>query len=962
MPRRPNQSGLGPTNTLEGVGVDFKNLERRAQRSTVQSETGILRAGELINELDALEEAMDLAPAGSLSEKQLQSRQSRLQNRLASVQSRSDMMQRSQVERVANLTQSQVAASYSSRSINGQSINVSRSSMGISGSMSMMSTPWEDLERRKGSLQNTVANLGQRALNISEGLYNSQGEQDPQRVRILQKLEARRNSAVNEMGTIDAAMRSQRSQGMDPQSRANNLYNVGAQARGMLGQQSLSDEMRGGSINIMSGGKAQSVSMGDVNKELAEQARGLTKALMELETATDKTREGIKKEAEERAANFEKLREVAGMGGGGASGSQKLAAAAGAFGALGGAAQEIFVNQRLQQVANVSGLANIENQKYDTYRSASAGNIASQLQLSQYAAAQGFGGSLAKGQLTALGLQAAGGVAQTGAGVGQAIEGGAEKWNPITYALGTNSGPTNEMLQGGLNAVQGAATTATTGFDIGRGLSTTSARIAGVNSYMEATKALSYVGAEQLQGFRDFSVGASVAAQGMGRAGTGFLNRAISTNNLSRMAESRIGPEQFNQMAQQGVQSMGSMFNENQIFAARGLERSGMGTMQENMQRMSQLAAAGSNNPQASLGNVLEAAVSKGMDSSKAINMMVDHTAAMAASSVGRAMGMDTSAAAATMLGSMVSGPNKEASLARAISLQDTIKGIGTNTDMSFSGMVATSRLSQSLGIDTTAAIRLQRVDTETLKSLDTPSKRADFFKERNVNTTGKDTKMMVDSMLDDRAATLLEGGGIGFTETGRDALLKRVKKFGGKMSVKDLTQSEQNTLGTGVTSGNFNTISEVLGSLNQVYATNEPNAKSRVQNDMTGKGGGALMQTADDMRTQGFKQLSQAALEATKGFKSAADALKALGVLAKSVEGIGDNGGEGKFKGAAAASAESFGKATMQFDTSVSTFSKAVSVLASKAGLRTNEESDLAKKTENLFSVPNFKTGHSTR
>ena len=960
----PNRSGKGPTNKLGGM--DFESLAKRAQRSTVQSEQDLLRSGELINMIDETDALLEQGvPSTFINE--LQSKRTKANERLTALNSRSDIRQRAQIERVSDLTQSQLSTTYSSRSVNGQSMEISRSSTAQNASIGMMGTSWETLERRKGTAQNTIATLGARASALGENLYDSIGEQNPRKLAELQRLEAKRNAAVNVIGNTEAAMRSQRILGMDPQSRMSDLYKTAGQAQGMLNFNQMASDMRQGGVNISKGGQTMSIGAGDVNKALEDEARNLTETLRKLQQETDTTSKSFKKlkdEAEESAGNFEKLKEASSMGGGGASGSQKMAALSGGFNAAAGAAQEILVNQRFRQIANISGLANIENQKYDTYRTAAAGNIQSQLQLSQFGRAEGFGGSLAKGQLAALGLQAAGGVAQTGAGYAQMVEGGAQK-NPLSWAvsgvMGNAGAATNEVIQGGLATAQGVATTATTGFDIGRGLSTTSARIQGVTSYMEATKALSYVGAEQLQGFRDYSVGASVAAQGMGRAGNGFLNRSISVNNISRMAQSRIGPEQFNQLAAQGVAGMGSTFNENQIFAARGLERSGMGTMQDNMQRMSQLATAGSNNPQTGLVNVLEAAVSKGMDSSKAINMLVDHSATMAASSVGRTMGLDVTGASATMLSSMVGGaPNKEAALARAASLQERIRDIGTNSDMSFSGMVATARISKSLGIGGVEAISAQGIDTETLKTMQglTPAKRSAMFRERGINVSSEGSGKMVDTLLHDRAATLLEGKGIGFAignADDRERILNNIK--GGKTLSKD----DQLLLGKMASaSGNFGTGTELASAVGAVFAGNEPNAKSRVANDIAGKGGGANMQTADDLRTQGFKQLSQAALEATKGFKTAADTLKALGVLAKSVENIGDTGGEGKFKGAAAASAESFGKATMQFDRSVDVFSKSISIFADKAGLRTEDAHD--NRENNKTKQPTHKLSGGQR
>jgi len=974
MARPPNKSGKGPPN-----GMDFESLQKRAQRTTVQSETDFVRAGELLNKIDAREELIDYGVPGEV-EKELLGMNAKSQERLDSINGRSDVRQRSQIERIADLTQIKVAQSYSSSSINGQSMQVSRGSSAINASMTMGNTPWETLERRKASAQNTIENLSARAATVSEGLYNSQGEQDPRKVAELQRLESKRNAAVNVMGTTEAAMRTQRNLGMDPQSRKDDLFKVGGRAANMLGAAQVAEDVNTGNFNINRGGKAVSIAANDFQKAQMTEAKALTDALSKLAKETDETSANFRKlkgDAEEAADNIEKLDKGIAASGGGIRGSQVASALASGFQSASGAAQEILVNQRLQQVSNITGLAGIENQKYDTYKSAAKGNIAAQMQLSQFGAAEGFGNAISTGQITATGLQGLGALAQTGAGVLQMTEGGGEKFNPATYALGTSSGATQELVAGGVNTAAGLAQTATTGMDLYRRTTETSSRISAVNGYLASTQALQHVGAEQLQGFRDFGAGLGATARGMGSAGAGFINRSMELSKGtpngqggidSALSMARMSPEEFNKMSQMGVQNMGSTFNEKQVFAARGLERSGLGTMQENMGRMSTLAAAGANNPQTSLGGVLEAAVSKGMDSSKAINAMVDHTASMAASSVGRAMGLDTSAAAATMLSSMVdpNSKNKEASLERAASLQENIKAMGTNRDMSFSGMVATSRISKTTGMTMTEAISAQSIDTETLRAMKDekdPSKRAEQFRQKGINVSAKDSGKMVNTLLDDRAATLIEGGGIGFAvgnERMRDSILKKVKDSKGKIDFNKLTEDEQLMLGKTSINGKVGNGVEALKAIEAVYAENDPHSKKKIAGGMAGKGGSEAVRGTDDLLTQGSKQLAQAAAEATKGFKSAQDAFAAVSKMAKSVEKLGDTGYEGKAKGAAAASAESFGAGAAKIDHAGGIFLEAAKIMAAKAGLGAANDPHANREIKKLENNVKSKLGLS--
>ena len=103
---------------------------------------------------------------------------------------------------------------------------------------------------------------------------------------------------------------------------------------------------------------------------------------------------------------------------------------------------------------------------------------------------------------------------------------------------------------------------------------------------MAAKEALLKIGSFQLQEFTDFTKGAGQVAMNMGSGGKAFLNRILDVgvedenlmrsrrgeaprqSFLQRLAEARISPEQFNQMAAMGVQTMGSTFNEEQILAA----------------------------------------------------------------------------------------------------------------------------------------------------------------------------------------------------------------------------------------------------------------------------------------------------------------------------------------------------------------------------------------------------------
>jgi hypothetical protein len=189
---------------------------------------------------------------------------------------------------------------------------------------------------------------------------------------------------------------------------------------------------------------------------------------------------------------------------------------------------------------------------------------------------------------------------------------------------------------------------------------------------------------------------------------------------LNKLEIAGINPEQFAQLATQGAAQQGSVFNTNQIFNARALEKAGVGTIQENMMRISALGAAGSNNPQAAFGSVLEAAFSKSLDSSKAINMMVENTAAMVESGQGAAIGMDTSKAAAGLLSSLVDPnmQNKEAALRSAISTERTLNEQRSSIGANFTDMVGLAQISRTSGLSSRGAMALKQLHDETADTL----------------------------------------------------------------------------------------------------------------------------------------------------------------------------------------------------------------------------------------------------
>jgi hypothetical protein len=174
---------------------------------------------------------------------------------------------------------------------------------------------------------------------------------------------------IRDLAAINAAQGLQRAQGIDPNSQIKKLAEMGGVANQILSAESIAQEIKSGGVNISTGGKMGTVANEDINKEIVNQARNLAQALKELSEGANKTDEELAKlrsTADESASNLEKLQKAeAGGAGGGGRGTIMgyLGAAGGAFNAIGGAAQQVMVNQRMQEVSNIGGFAGLANQQ-----------------------------------------------------------------------------------------------------------------------------------------------------------------------------------------------------------------------------------------------------------------------------------------------------------------------------------------------------------------------------------------------------------------------------------------------------------------------------------------------------------------------------------------------------------------------------------------------------------------------
>ena len=837
---------------------------------------------------------------------------------------------------------------FSQSSINGV-VNQMRGQADVQNrAFGMAHMSYDQLQEQRESVMGDINFRSRNAQNQVSKMFNNGGQiNDDAKLSAYGQYGEAKNS-FSKLAAIQNAMDIQKQAGIDTGSRFKNLAGAGSRADSILNARDIGKEVQSGSISIMDGGNAKSVKNVNVDAEIMVQATNLASKLKELAEAAAggaTNLDDLRTQAEESADNLKKLEQAqaGGAGGGRNNTISNLNAFGAGFNAVGNAANTIMIGQRMQQVGNIGGYAGIANNQYDMYRKARGGDIASQLSLGQTGLAGDFGDEMKNASRIVSGAQGIGAGAQATAGGLQL----AASLNPIEAGTATSQVAANATA-GALNLVQGGANLAVIAGDTSRRISENSNKIAGYQAMMQAQQAINAVGASQAQGLRDTYTGLDVVGQDMGSKASAFIQNSSGPEGLQKMMDARMSPEQFIQQAQSGVQNMGSTFDSNQIFAARNLERGGFGSMQTNMGRMSSLAAGGANNPQAGLESVLSAAVSKGLDSSKSITMMVDNTAAMSASSLGAAVGIDTIGASSSLLASSMNPAlaNKEFALSQAMTAQERTKQVTTNASTTFTGMANTAGLQQAfsaggLKLDGVAAINLQKnFDIATLKSLQgNPNKASEEFRNQGINIAPGEANQAVSIALKQKQLQVISEAARPMGLNAEDVLNKR--KNG------TLTDAELMTINAGAgAAGRRGGGKELFREVDGIAAP--------IVNGVTGKaltsgeGPDDVKKQMDILRTSGFKQLSEAAGYASKELGGFTNALKTFTDLQSKFE-KGGMGNEGTFSTAAGDFAKSFGTSTGRFEKSVTQFEVAIKNLNTKSGLTSNSNPIMPEGLSNL-------------
>lgn len=831
-----------------------------------------------------------------------------------------------------------IGRQFSTSSINAQTSTMQREAATQNRAFSMSGQTYDQLSNQRQEVLADIRVRERNAQNEVKGMFSGRGEVNPEKSAALGVAMGGTEDHIRKLATINAAQTFQKASGMDSNSRIRGLAEMGGVANGLLNAESIAKEVSSGGVNISQGGKMGTVANEDVNKEILTQARALATALKELAEGAGKTDDELGKlraTADESADNMKKLQDAqkAGAGGGGINYANVAMGAAGGFNALGGAAQAIMVNQRMQQMSNTGGFANVANQQYDMYQKARGGDIASQLALGQTNDASMFGTEMSRATNVVTGLGVAAGAAQATAGGIQVGEALGQKVNPLAYASGASTQNTQAIINGGQNLLQGGAQVAIGTSDIARGTSAGAAQLAGYQANMQARQAVNAIGASQAQGLRNFYTDLDVAGQSLGSGASSFIQNSTSDKNMQNMANARMSPEQYAKLSGQGAESMGSTFDGNQAITARQMERGGFGNSSTNIARMAQLSQAGGNNPAASMQGVLEAAFSKSLDSSKALSMMVENTTAMAANTNLAASGMDVTGAASTLLASTVNPnmANREAALSQAVTAGQLTQQITTDRSVSFSGMVNTAGIQKATGMSGVESILAQGMTIQELKALQGAGadKAAEQYQNQGMNVNAANADDITGKLLREKQNQLVRDKGM--------ALGVNTGEMADKMRAGNMTDADKRVMGQawnlGGGKGGFDEFSRQF---NGATATNTKEGIDKAAAATSGGGPDDLKKQMDSLRTSGFKQLTEAAQLASTQLKDFGGAMKVFTDLQNKFE-KGGVGNEKEFSGMSEKFAKDFATSTTTFQTSVGTFDASVKVLASKLGVQSN-------------------------
>lgn len=689
-----------------------------------------------------------------------------------------DLYNSAKAERLNTQAANVINREFSESRINTYVAGLSNSDVIQTSGAAMASQGWDALTARR---QEVMASIGAARASALGTAPNYIGENGPDPFKLLtigghaQDVMAQ----SEELARIEAGLRTIRQQGGDPMSRQAWRTKMGIQAQDLVDMNKLREEIGAGK------GEFGNLTSIELKKKEQEAAENLIKAQHALANCTEDTRKSLTKAADDAAKALEDVQKAAGAGGGNrmsgwAMASMGLTTAAQLATMGSDTTMTMGVNIPMANMQNRTGFANIENQKYDSWRAAIAGNMTERLNLAGWNMATQFGADRKTWANVSLWEREAAGITTAAAGVTQGVE--VYKNLLGAQTVGTifgNSDSAEAMYRAGLVTAQGITMSMVTGKDLWDGTTAGATKIAGINAGMNAVRQINHIPGRQLQDYRDHVASMYAASTFMGGRAENFLGghgvggyAGVTRNEfMGSMMLYGLGSEEAGQLALTGAQNFGSVFNQSQILQAKRFENLGLGSAEEQMRRMSSLAAGGSQNPSQSLEKMLERAVGVGMDSSKAISMIAESTGTMAEQAAMKGMsGTGDEIGALIMRGYDRShGVNQEVAARQAIVGYQSAEQRRNDRSATYHGMFGVGRLMKHFGLDYQDAEALQGMDTAFLNSLKGKSEaeQRSAFWERGIVKGFDKVRGRFEEVLTDKLLSQAEGNGGYFNGAG---------------------------------------------------------------------------------------------------------------------------------------------------------------------------------------------------
>lgn len=543
-------------------------------------------------------------------------------------------------------------------------------------SRSLGSTSFTDFEKQA---QQAARSARETAINLREAAITGAPESK------LRELGGKLSESEQQIGVSRRGMQLQKQLGQDPQSQFMSINSTAQRGEARLEANNLKARAESGDLPNLK----------QLNEQILESAKALSD-LKEQFTKGEMSLEEFNKKAGAAAGELTKLEQqekaVAAAGGGG-NGWKTIAAAGGAASAGINLAQQALINQPIQALNNRAQMAAAQNQQYATLKAALGGDM-SALSLIGTGAFQNAA-DFASGKKTT--QQVVQGVGAAATAIDATARAAIELGEGVSLGK-LGGGTVSAGAKAAIIGAEGAFNTATQVSDIAQGVTAGQTNINAYNSALEAQKQILAVPSQFRQSYFDYGRTVTESTRNAGGRREGMMTQLTGNEFLQDMQKLRIDPNQAAQMAGRGIAEQGSAFSVSQIAASRNLERSGYGTMDQNMQRFGRLAGAGTADPTAAMGKIMEDAVSRGMDSSKAVSMMVDATSSLAESSSAGRLGVDATGGAAALIGRTIGDRGGRSEIAAMSAAQSAIAGTSNNlTDSSvtFTNMMRDTRLRQ---------------------------------------------------------------------------------------------------------------------------------------------------------------------------------------------------------------------------------------------------------------------------